>query len=76
MLGPQLIEGASSPCGALAVRVSILTAGNNPLDRTLMIGAARVVGGPLVQAQLDAQNRSPLPGSVTCAIAYWKLRVS
>jgi hypothetical protein len=28
-----------------------------------------LIGGPVVQAQFDAQDHSPLPGRVTCAIA-------
>jgi hypothetical protein len=74
MLSPQLIEGAGSPCGALAVRQSILTAGNDPLGRALMVGAARAIGGPVIQAQIDAQGRSVMPGSVRCAFAYWWVR--
>jgi len=74
MLGPQLIEHTDSSCGAAAIRVATLQAGNNPLDRVLAPWLARQLGGSAMQAQIEAQNpQSLLPADVRCALGYWTL---
>jgi hypothetical protein len=65
---PQLVEGANSPCDALAIRKirESPKASKDPLALIL----AHTVGGS-VASMLASERYPQVPPGVTCATVYW-----
>jgi hypothetical protein len=70
---PQLSEGSSDPCGALAMRVATLQAQRQPgIGRELALGVAHMAGGTVL-GEAMRQRYPATPPQLSCAFFYWKL---
>src|SRR3954464_8398850 len=74
---PQMLEGSSDACGAVAARVMAQHATelnqqlkDNPFAG-LAIGMVNVMGGPIV-AKRVAELYPGIPTGIACPLQYWK----
>jgi hypothetical protein len=73
LFGPQLLEGSADSCSALASRLVVNHASeltSNAGGQALVMGVAKVIGGPLVAARVQQVNGG-LPPFIGCPVSYW-----
>jgi hypothetical protein len=76
--GPQVIEGTSSPCSALAVDLARRTAdlyGLDPLNNEMtVVQREREFGGAVIEAQWR-RKVGVVPASLVCPVSYWGYKI-
>jgi hypothetical protein len=70
---PQIAEGVSNPCGALAIRVATLAGRGNPdIGTPLAHGLVQFAGGA-VATEAMRQRYPSTPPQLSCAFFYWRV---
>lgn len=72
---PQLLEGASNSCSALALRAVALegqtSSDGNAFGQALATGLTRAFGGTIAE-DAAAREYPYFPPSISCAALYWQ----